>query len=281
MSSSQPLSHPFNDLQGESARQLSKGGQATVPLVAPSNGGDEIIVKRFRIAAGVDAALKEEVAALERLRSLVGNVQIFGWTICIPTVVAIREQPPTLALTRVPGTPIDRLIQRGWTPPKELSAALAEVFQRYWRSSGRPLGDVNLSNLMCSPKMRQLAIVDPGLPNEVFELHSECRQFYPASRDLGCLLHEVLSTNVLLGLSRRSSAIARLVFVRQVIRACMLPEDDAHAFVNEIGRCAAAHLARVGGGGVLHRAWRVAVRGVAQRALLAEITALRRCLPCG
>ena len=221
MSSSQPSMRPLHELQGENARELSKGGQATVSLVASLNGGDEIIVKRFRMAPGVDAALQEEVAALERLRLLVGNVQLFGWTICIPTVVAVSKQPPTLALTRVPGAPIDRLLQRGWTPPPELSAALAEVFRQSWRSSGRPLGDVNLSNLMCSPEMRQLAIVDPGLPDEVFELHGERRQFYPASRDLGCLLHQVLSTNVLLGLGRRSSAVARLAFVRQVIRrAC-------------------------------------------------------------
>ena len=91
----------------------------------------------------------------------------------------------------------------------------------------------------------------------------------------------MLSTNVLLGLGRRSSAVARLAFVRQVIRACMSPEDDADAFINEIGRCAAAHLARVSGGSVLRRAWRVAVRGIAQRALLEEVTLMGKQSSCG
>lgn len=270
----------FHELQGKTVRELCKGGQATISLVAPSGGGDEIILKQFRDGPGVAAALRDEVTALELLRSLVDSQQILGWTIRIPAVVAISEQPPRLALTRVPGTPIDALIQSGWTPPWELSASLAEVFRRYWRRSGRPLGDVNLSNLICSPDMRQLAIVDPGLPSDAFELHGERRQFYPASRDLGCLLHQVLSTNVLLGLSRRASAVARLDFVRQVIGACTSPGDDADGFVDEIGRCAAAHLARVSGGGVLQSAWRLAVRGVAQRALHAEVNSMRKCTPC-
>jgi hypothetical protein len=274
------IAREFRELQGKTVRELSRGGQATISLVAPLVGGDEIILKQFRETPGVDAALRDEVAALELLRSLVDNQQIFGWTIRIPAVVAISEQPPRLALTRVAGTPLDALIQRGWTPPWELSAALAEVFQRYWRRSGRPLGDVNLTNLICSPEIRQLAIVDPGLPSDAFELRGETRRFYPASRDLGCLLHQVLSTNVLLALSRRASAVARLGFVREVIRACTSPGDDANAFVDEIGSCAAAHLSRVSGGGVLQSAWRLAVRGVAQRALQAEVTSMRKCPPC-
>jgi hypothetical protein len=269
----------FRDLHGKAVRELSRGGQATISLVA-SGAGDELIVKQFKETPGVEAALRDEVAALELLRSLVDSQQILGWTVCIPRVVATSAEPPRLALTRVPGAPIDTLIQSGWIPPWELSAALAEVFQRYWGHCGRPLGDVNLKNLMCSPEMHQLAIVDPGLPSDEFELRGERRRYYPASRDLGCLLHEVLSTNVLLGLSRRSSAAARLGFVREVIRACMSPDEDVDAFVDEIGSCAAAHLARVGGGGVLLSAWRVAVRGVARRTLRAEVTAMRKCSPC-
>ena len=68
--------------------------------------------------------------------------------------------------------------------------------------------------------------------------------------------------------------------VRQVIGACTSPGDDADGFVDEIGRCAAAHLARVSGGGVLQSAWRLAVRGVAQRALHAEVNSMRKCTPC-
>jgi len=211
---------------------------------------------------------------------LVDGATFFDWTIRIPTVVAVSERPPSLALTRVPGAPIDTLIQDGWVPPPELGAALAEVFQRYWQTSGRPLGDVNLTNLMCSPETRQLAIIDPGLPSDVFELCDEDRRFYPASRDLGCLVHQVLSTNVSLHLKRRASVAARLEFVRHLIRICVRAEQDAPGFVAEIGACAAAHLARVSGGGVLQSAWRRAVRGVAQRALAEELVLLRRAATC-
>ena len=277
-----PLSagRSFDELPHDSARQISEGGQATVSLVSSPDGGDEIIVKQFRIAPGVDAALKEEVAALERLRNLVDGATFSGWTIHIPAVVAVSERPPSLALTRIPGTPIDTLIQDGWIPPAELGSALAEVFRRYWQSSGRPLGDVNLTNLMCSPETRQLGIIDPGLPSDAFELRGQARRFYPASRDLGCLVHQVLSTNVSLHFKRRTGAADRLAFVRQVIRICVATEQDAQAFVAEIGACAAAHLARVSGGGVFQSVWRRAVRGIAQRALSDELLLLKEAPPC-
>jgi hypothetical protein len=270
----------FDELPHESARQISEGGQATVSLVPSPDGGDEIIVKQFRMAPDVDRALNEEVAALRRLRGLVHGSTFAGWTIHIPAVVAISQHPPSLALTRIPGTPIDTLIQDGWVPPADLGAALAEVFRQYWQSSGRPLGDVNLSNLMCSPDTRQLGIIDPGLPSDAFELRGQARRFYPASRDLGCLVHQVLSTNVSLHLTRRTSAADRLDFVRHVIRLCVATEQDAQAFVAEIGACAAAHLARVSGGGLFQSVWRLAVRGIAQRALSEELLLLSEAPSC-
>jgi hypothetical protein len=271
----------FDELPHESARPMSEGGQATVSVVSLPGSGDEIVVKHFRAAPAVDAALQEEVEALKRLRALVHGSTFAGWTIRIPAVVAISEQPPSLALTRIPGAPIDTLIQDGWSPPADVAVALAEVFQRYWSSSGRPLGDVNLTNLMCSPETRQLGIIDPGLPSDAFELHGAPRRFYPASRDLGCLVHQVLSTNVSLYVKRRAGAADRLAFVRRLIRICIAAEKDAQAFVGEIGACAAAHLARVTGGGLVQSVWRRAVRGVAQRALSAELELLREESACG
>ena len=279
MSSTPQASTAFPELIGRRTR-LSHGGQATVSLVAGHGSQAETVLKEFRSVPGVEAALDEEVAALDRLRSLVHGESIEGWTVSIPAVVAVDRRPPRLALSRVPGAPLDALIRKGWNPPIQVAVAFAEIFGRYWRSSGRPLGDVNLENLLCAPATRELAIVDPGLPNDLFELREATRHFYPASRDLGCLLHQVLSTNVSLHVVRRGDAAMRLAFVREVIGASIAGRDDRDAFLEEIGECAAAHLARVKGGGVLRSAWRLAVRQAAGRALPAQVTLMRKGASC-
>lgn len=249
-------------------------------LVRISNDSDEIVVKEFRLTPGVEAAVEEERAALARLETLVDSQEIRGWTVRVPKVVAVSWQPPGLALTRVPGSSIDDLIQRGWVPPAEVSAVFAEVFQRYWRSCGHPLGDVNLKNLLCDPESRQLAIVDPGTPGGIPEQTEGRFQFAPASLDLGCLLHEVLSTNVLLGFVGRAKVRTRLGFTRSVIETCMLDFDNPLAFVEETAQCAAAFLRRVSGGSAIRSRWRMAVRRRAHHALIKEVELLRRRTPC-
>jgi hypothetical protein len=268
------VSSLFPGLKVTNAQPLSQGCQATVSTVELS-GMEEIVVKEFMPAAGVDDALEDERAALHRLMDLVGGQTILGWTIDIPRVVAVSRQPPALALMKVPGTPIDILIDRGWLPPLQISLVLAEVFERYWRNVRRPIGDLNLSNLMCDPPSRRLAIVDPGLPNRTFELETEQRTFYPASRDLGCLLHQVASTNVRRSVTRPQTTKVRLAFVRSVIEACVSRSPKRDAFVEEIGDCATAHLSYVTGGPLGHRAWRAIVRRLAQQTVLNEMETLR------
>lgn len=255
--------------------ELCRGGQATISLLAIPERGESVIVKAFRIVPGVEVALREEVRALETLHAVVGGQTIAGWTIEIPAIVAVHEQPPRLVLTRVDGQSLDELLQRGWAAPAELVAALAEVLRRYWEATGRPLGDVNLSNLLCSPERRRLAIIDPGAPSEFYELAGQPRLFFPASRDLGCLLHQVLTTNVLLGLTRRRALSARVAFVERLIGDCVTGLPDAGALIEEIGECAGAHLSNVSGGNVVRRSWRAAVRGSARRALRSALQQMR------
>jgi hypothetical protein len=175
---------------------------------------------------------------------------------------------------------METLIRGGWTPPRELGEVLGEVFVRYWTARGRPLGDVNLANVLCSVATREVAIIDPGLPSPEFELPGEPGAFYPSSRDLGCLLHQVLSTNVLLTVWRRTAAATRLAFVRELIHGRLRATPDAAALADEVGRCAAAHLNRVCGGSLLERAWRRAVRGIAHRALVSEIDRMGKVATC-
>ena len=270
----------FRELQSRRTRQLSRGGQATVSLVLSPANADEIVVKEFRPAPAVRTAIEEERAALARLEALVDRREILGWTLHIPKVLAVSWQPPGLALTRVPGTSLDALIQSGWVPPSEISAVFAEVFQRYWRSCGQQLGDVNLRNLLCDPESRQLAIVDPGLPDGVLELPEARGRFHPASHDLGCLLHEVLSTNVLLGVVHGTRIETRLAFTRSVIEACVSACEQRTAFIDAIADCATAYLGRVSGGSAVHSVWRSAVRRLAQRALVREIERLKQQVAC-
>jgi hypothetical protein len=273
-----PASHVDLELLGlldDAPRELCRGGQATISVIDVPSRGESVIVKAFRVVPGVEAALREEVRALEMLHAIVGGQTIAGWTIEVPSVVAVHEQPPRLLLTRVDGESLDTLLQRGWAAPAELASVLAEVLRRYWQTTGRPLGDVNLSNLLCSPQRRRLAIVDPGLPNEFYELAGQPRVFFPASRDLGCLLHQVLTTNVLLGLTRRRALSARMTFVERLINECVTGMLDRHAVLEEIGACAAAHLSRVSGGNVVQRSWRATVRGTASRALKSSLQQMR------
>jgi hypothetical protein len=268
---------PFPGLEGRHLRRLASGRQATVSLVRLGGHHDppDIVVKAFRPGAAIDAVIDEEVAALNQLRSLVDGREIEGWTIAVPRVVGVSRRPPRLALTPVPGAGLDTLFRRGWVPPPEFGAALAGICRRYWEHAGRPLGDVNLENFLCDPEPRRLSIVDPGLPDPGFELPHQPRRFYPASRDLGCLLHQVLSTNVSLRLGRSNLADVRLALVRSVIEAAMAGAAPRDAFLAEVIDCAAAHLARVRGGGVVQKAWRVTVRLLAKRALPAQAALLR------
>ncbi len=260
-----------------STRLLAASTQARTFLVDVADRPTPIVAKLFRDRPGVAGALDEEFESLALMNDAFRDLEVDGWRVAAPEPLFKRAAPPALIMTSVPGTTLEDLLQT-------LSAAEREVLVRpvsgalaaYWSSSRRIVGDVTLSNILADTTARQLAFVDPGMPDPSFSCSGIPADFSPGSRDLAYLLFDVYATNVRLGLLARRRARTRAAFAAGVVGRHVsdhLAGPDLPAFFAELGGCVARHVARITVGGPLGP-WRRYVRRQAAHELTNTLHAL-------
>lgn len=261
-------------------RLLASSTQAKVFVVKLVGRPEPVIAKLFRQQRlGVAAALDDEFESLALMARAFRDVEIDGWRVTAPTPVLRSFTPPALLMTAVPGVPLDQIIQtQTFSERRDLARLVCGALVVYWSSAGRIIADVTLSNILADAEGKQLAFVDPGLPEPAFSCADIASDFAPGSRDLAFLLVHVLATNVRIGLLAKKRARVRAAFAVAVVRhyaAEYLTSDQTSAFFAEVHGCATRHVARIPVGGP-REPWRRHVREQVKHQLAVAIDELAR-----
>lgn len=243
---------------------LANSTQARVFIVDVTGRPGRVVVKLFKeTRRGVAAALDDEFESLTLMTQAFRGVEVNGWPVIAPKLLFRSDSPAALVMTAVPGAPLDRIIHN--LPPLvrcDLARRVSDALVSYWSSTGRIIADVTLSNILADTRERQLAFVDPGLPEPAFSCPGVLEDFAPGSRDLAFLLTNVLATNVRIGLKAPWRAQIRSAFAAEVVRHYAhqhLESAQLPAFLAELNSCANRHIDRIQLVGV-RRPWRRFVR---------------------
>jgi len=237
--------------------RLGRGEQAEVFTVRSRDGRriwrehEELVVKLYRrdVPEYQSAAVDEFECLLELNRVLDGRE--FGtWRICAPLPLAKSDQPPAVAMTRVTGISLNKLIGSGAADgdfSSALSAAVVAALEQYWTAAARIYGDLDLNNILCDPSTRTLAFIDPGMPENAYKCPEAPDQWFPASRDLAYMLFDVCAslksqlTNP--GARRRQTGFIQDIIGRFMNTACL--PGQRSALLSELEACARVHLSRI------------------------------------
>lgn len=229
---------------------LADSTQARVFVVELDGVPNRIIVKLFKEQQpGVAAALDDEFESLTLMANAFLGAEVDGWPIRAPEPLLRSSTPTALVMTAVPGVPVESILQElSSQERRDLAHRVCEALVLYWSYSGRIIADVTLSNILSDTPGRQLAFVDPGLPDPAFSCPGIPSNFSPTSRDLAFLLTNVLASNVRIGLLARRRARIRAEFAAEVLRHYVvnyLTSDQLPAFISEVDGCANCHIARI------------------------------------
>lgn len=259
-------------------RLLAASTQARVFFVDLEGRPGPVVVKLFsEKRPNVAAALDDEFESLTVMSAAFRGGDVDGWHVTAPEPLLRSASPPALLMTAVPGVPLERLLPTlARIERQQLARSVCAALVVYWSSTGRIFADVTLSNILADVGTRQLAFVDPGLPEPWFSCPGISTDFAPGSRDLACLLFSVLATNVRIGLVARRRARVRAAFATDVVRHYAVEHvatEQLSAFLAEVGGCAEKHMERIPVGGP-RELWRRFIRKQVNRRLKATLDEL-------
>jgi hypothetical protein len=260
-------------------RLMAASTQANVFSVRLRNGQKPLVAKFFKPKIDVSIALNDEYESLVCMANAFSDAEVDGWRIRAPAPLHRSFDPPALLMTEVAGEPLEAVLPK--LTPKErllLARRVCGALVIYWSIEERLIADVRLANILADPGARQLAFVDPGLPDPAFSCNGVSEKFAPQSRDLAYLLFDVISTNVRIRLRARRRAQIRADFAVDVLNhyvAEHVTGGELAAFVSELDGCAALHIQRIPTRGILGP-WRCFVRRQAQRRLASTLDELKR-----
>lgn len=173
-------------------RLLASGGQAAVSMLSCED-GTQWAAKRYKLANPIARySAQDEWTKLTELKGT--ELTSAGWSRVVPAVLPLNESPLELIEQWFHG---DQLVRKWGQMSEHLStslvSALAAWLLEIWFDRFVQIGDFRFSNILVNCEMRQLCLVDVGLPAPEYAALHLASPYTPASRDLGYLVFTMAS----------------------------------------------------------------------------------------
>jgi O-antigen/teichoic acid export membrane protein len=246
-----------------------------------------LVVKLYKPAVRERAELgdvvRDQFESMAQLHAKLDGSTINGWKIHVPVPLYQSDcvaQPGALVMTLVPGTSLTSCLETAGAMTAETLESIADaiitVMERCWSIESQIHGDFNFDNILCDLDGRSLALVDPGVGENVVLCHGVTKQWSPASCDLAHLLYET-EVGVKRTLANPGARQRQRCLAEQVLRAFLKRIDPAekHGLLDEIHACAQIYLNSLQASWTPRGLWRAFVRQLATRRIDEILSQLR------
>lgn len=231
-----PPAHVLHRLAGATGEIVRLGGGDQASVYAVATGAEPVVAKIYRRDSAPAMAQAEFAALAAMARALDGRMAA-GWTMRVPRPLTLSHAPLALAMTRVPGRPLETwAAAAGPALLEQAGEAFAEGLAALWASGGKH-GDLGLRNVLFDLDTRSIALLDPGTLASCPVCHRG--GFSAAALDLGHLVAE-LTTDVNDLVGAPLARACKQTFVAAVLRAAVRASGDG--LRDEIRAALAAHL---------------------------------------
>lgn len=184
---------------------------------------------------------------LNHIGLLLNGQRVHGWDVHAPVPLLMSEEPLAVVMTAVPGRPLRGVLHSasaaGVADLQSTSVVISTALRRFWEEEACVYGDLHFENILCDFEARAISFIDPGPPKEPWYEDGAAWNSCSASRDLGYLLWDVISSFSLRtprGIRREKELAGRIVL--SFLEASK-SGGTKRQLLHEIRSCVGNHLA--------------------------------------